>query len=226
LQENSVEIVANVIVTHTNIQFLKKTIRFISSLGIKQINMIRPKPSLNNNWFKRTRLTKTDLYRLQLDQIRFSNQLKVKLTTDCSLGCLCYGMPADFFEEDNLVICSAGVDYLSIDNNGDVYLCPDLRGKGLQLGNITEQNLKNIWENSSLLEKFRHLENLNGFCNVCKIKNYCKGCRAIPLYEGKGIFGEDSDCPYSGISSWKKCLMLIPFYLLLLWTYFTKVKNE
>lgn len=220
LRQAKIPTVANLIVTHKNVRYLKKTLKYITSLGVKQVNVIRPKPSVNPDWFEATRLTPEDIYKLQRDSIRLFNKFNLdRVHIDCSLGSIYYGLPEEFFQEEKILTCSAGIDFCAVTNQGDVYPCPDLKQKAFWAGNISNQPLGDIWQNSPVFQRFRTLVDIKGFCGKCKIRNYCRGCRAIALYDTQDAFGQDKDCPYGEARAWKKVAMLIPIYSLLLLTY-------
>ncbi len=71
--------------------------------------------------------------------------------------------------------CIAGMHYCRIYPNGDVTPCPYLP---IKLGNIREQNFKEIWFNSPVFKSLRNLDCLKGKCGICEYKFICGGCRA------------------------------------------------
>ena len=89
--------------------------------------------------------------------------------------------------------CAAGMPrgYITILPNGDIIPCMLLQTK---LGNVREQNVKDIWENSPVLGRIRSRELLQGKCGECQYKAQCGGCRGR-AYEEKGdIMAEDPGC--------------------------------
>lgn len=92
--------------------------------------------------------------------------------------------------------CSCGVNHnlLSIDCNGDVYLCPSLHKEGLNLGNIKEKSLVDIKLESKKRYKSFHVDDLDK-CKDCELKYFCAGgCRAIALNDTDDIYGVEDDC--------------------------------
>lgn len=85
---------------------------------------------------------------------------------------------------------------LAIDSQGDVHPCAgaDL----INLGNIREKSLKEIWENPGVEEKYckKVYENLEGKCGTCPIhRRYgCYGCRGHALRTTKNLYGPDLRC--------------------------------
>lgn len=88
-------------------------------------------------------------------------------------------------ESDEKLGCAAGIKSVGISSNGDIYPCIFLREK---LGNITKDNLKELWQNNEILNKLRN-KDINE-CGKCKYKFSCGGCRAA-----SGIFEKDLMCP-------------------------------
>ncbi len=74
----------------------------------------------------------------------------------------------------NPVGCHAGISYFSLRPNGDVYPCTFLP---INVGNIREKNLKDIWRNSKTLNQLRNRQLLRGACGKCKFRETCGGCR-------------------------------------------------
>ena len=78
--------------------------------------------------------------------------------------------------------CSAGVNGISIRNDGTVTPCTLLY---ISCGNILKQNLKEILQNADML-KIKNRE-LKGKCGKCQYKLICGGCRAA-AYQISGDF--------------------------------------
>jgi radical SAM protein with 4Fe4S-binding SPASM domain len=75
--------------------------------------------------------------------------------------------------------------------NGEVNPCMLLQ---TNLGNIREQSLISIWENSPVLTELRRRELLKGECGDCSHRDTCFGCRGR-AYEATGdIMAADPGC--------------------------------
>jgi radical SAM protein with 4Fe4S-binding SPASM domain len=86
--------------------------------------------------------------------------------------------------------CVVGVDGLCIMPEGSVFPC---RRFPVSIGNLLEKSLKQIWEESEILEKLRRKENLKGKCGSCEMKE-CRGCRSLALALTGDYLGEDPHC--------------------------------
>lgn len=73
------------------------------------------------------------------------------------------------------IICPVCTNSLCISHYGDVYPCEGLQS--IHLGNIKEDSLANIWDNSPLVERLRELS-YDDFpkCCTCEDKDYCSRC--------------------------------------------------
>ncbi|MEM3437732.1 MAG: SPASM domain-containing protein [Nitrososphaerales archaeon] len=89
--------------------------------------------------------------------------------------------------------CAAGMPngYITILPNGDVIPCMLLQVK---LGNIREESIIKIWEESSVLAKLRSRELLEGECGKCTHRDICAGCRGRAYEETGNIMASDPGC--------------------------------
>jgi len=88
--------------------------------------------------------------------------------------------------------CIIGVDGLCVMPDGSVFPC---RRFPVSIGNLLNDPLRKIWEESDLLEKLRRKENLKGKCGSCGIAN-CRGCRSLTLALTGDYLAEDPHCSY------------------------------
>ncbi len=89
--------------------------------------------------------------------------------------------------------CAAGMPmgYVMIQSNGDVNPCMLLQ---IKLGNVREQSLSSIWENSAVLAELRQRDLLKGECGSCSYRVTCSGCRGRAYEETGDMMAADSGC--------------------------------
>jgi len=89
--------------------------------------------------------------------------------------------------------CAAGMPqgYLTILPNGDVIPCMLLQTK---LGNVREESIFKIWDESPTLIKLRNRDLLQGTCGQCTYKDRCAGCRGRAYEETGNILAADPGC--------------------------------
>lgn len=97
----------------------------------------------------------------------------------------------------NSSICGAAWSSLSIDPYGNVLPCNSFN---YPLGNVREQKIQDIWNNSPALHKLREyrVSDLT-ICRNCKYINYCTFCPGMALLETGSMFQ-----PYSEACSHAK----------------------
>ncbi len=89
--------------------------------------------------------------------------------------------------------CAAGMPmgYVMVRCNGEVNPCMLLQVK---LGNIREQSIISIWENSRILAQLRKRELLKDECGDCSYKVTCSGCRGRTYEETGDMMAADPGC--------------------------------
>jgi len=88
--------------------------------------------------------------------------------------------------------CAAGMPsgYITVLANGDVTPCMLLQKK---LGNVREQGIDRIWQESTVLAQLRSRE-LKGECGVCSYRLTCSGCRGRAYEETGDVLAADPGC--------------------------------
>jgi len=89
--------------------------------------------------------------------------------------------------------CAAGMPmgYVMVKCNGEVNPCMLLQ---VDLGNIREQSIISIWENSPVLARLRQRKLLKGDCGDCSYKVTCSGCRGRAYEETGDMMAADPGC--------------------------------
>ena len=89
--------------------------------------------------------------------------------------------------------CAAGMPmgYVMVQSNGEVNPCMLLQ---VNLGDIREQSIISIWENSPVLAQLHHRELLKGVCGQCTYRDSCSGCRGRALEETGDMMAADPGC--------------------------------
>jgi len=89
--------------------------------------------------------------------------------------------------------CAAGMPmgYVIVQCNGEVNPCMLLQ---VNLGNVREQSIVSIWENSPVLAELRRRELLTGECGECSYKITCSGCRGRAYEETGDMMATDPGC--------------------------------
>jgi len=89
--------------------------------------------------------------------------------------------------------CAAGIVGCAITPNGKVVPCIGLR---IEVGDLREESLGYIWNNSEILKNLRDRGKLEGKCGECEYKYGCGGCRSAAYHSHGRIMAEDTSCWY------------------------------
>lgn len=84
--------------------------------------------------------------------------------------------------------CSAGIEWVGIDHEGNVSPCPLLGYTGVKLGNVKEKKLIDILNQSEEMKKLRE------HFSDCKYNSICGGCRTDAYIATNDILGKDPMC--------------------------------
>ena len=89
--------------------------------------------------------------------------------------------------------CAAGMPngYITILPNGDVIPCMLLN---IKLGNVREESITEIWDDSPVLAKLRSRDLLEGQCGRCIHRDVCAGCRGRAYEETGNLLSSDPGC--------------------------------
>ena len=89
--------------------------------------------------------------------------------------------------------CAAGMPfgYLVIRSNGELNPCMLLQ---VSVGNTKEDNIKEVWEHSPILQKLRDRASLKGECGECEYREGCSGCRGRAYEETGDLLASDPGC--------------------------------
>lgn len=91
--------------------------------------------------------------------------------------------------------CGAGRFYLSLEPNGDIYPCVFFpHDEHVKLGNILEDDFREIWEKNEVLWKLRNRNLLKGHCKTCVNRDICGGCRARAYAYFSDVCAPDPGC--------------------------------
>lgn len=100
--------------------------------------------------------------------------------------------------------CLAGTGVCFISHKGIVQPCGYLP---LSAGNLKEQTMREVWEDSPLFKQLRAVDELQGKCGVCEFVNVCSGCRARAFATSGNVMQEEPYCTYQPRRAVKESLL-------------------
>ena len=90
--------------------------------------------------------------------------------------------------------CLAGSGVCFVSHRGEVFPCGYLP---LNAGDITQEPLSTIWQDSLLFNELRDGNQLKGRCGSCSYQDACGGCRARAYAATGDCFAGDDSCPHT-----------------------------
>lgn len=100
---------------------------------------------------------------------------------------------------NNKVYCSAGTTHIGVSSDGKLYPCIYAFGhEELLVGDLTKENLKELWENRDKWRMFRggfSLENIDT-CSTCTLNKKCSlmTCRLRNYDQGNSFYNKPIEC--------------------------------
>jgi len=90
--------------------------------------------------------------------------------------------------------CQAGRTFIGINAEGDVAPCVHLLDSPVCCGNVRDQTLGRILEESEILRTLRSPRPVKGKCSRCRYGDSCRGCRALAYYHTGDYLAPDPTC--------------------------------
>ncbi len=98
-------------------------------------------------------------------------------------------------DKDHFMGCQAGKFVMGIESDGAVKGCPSLQTAHYVGGNLRDDSIQNIWDNTEQLAfaRVRTTDDLWGFCKSCPFAEQCMGgC----TFTSHALFGRPGNNPY------------------------------
>jgi heme b synthase len=89
--------------------------------------------------------------------------------------------------------CLGGTAFLFISHVGQVQPCGYLE---VDCGNVRQLSLREIWQDSEVLNNLRNFDVYKGKCAVCEYRRVCGGCRARAFEASGDYLEEEPLCTY------------------------------
>jgi len=89
--------------------------------------------------------------------------------------------------------CLGGISFCFISHVGIVQPCGYLE---LDCGNVRDEGIQRIWEESHIFRKLRDIDGYEGKCGYCEYRHVCGGCRARAYAITGNYLAEEPYCIY------------------------------
>ena len=194
-QDAGIQIFANMVVSKSNLAYVKETARLVQSLGIKSFSATKAGCPGNCFDFSDYSLTIDEFRQYLQDLAEVGEELNMRV--DALEGYpLCGVKDVDKF---NMMLgrkCFAGVTTMSISCDGSVRPCSRI---DTSCGNLLKEEFSVIWER---MQPWRDGEYLPEICKGCKLlKNCGGGCRMEAKMRNGSLIAQDPYCSPEDINA-------------------------
>lgn len=187
-RESDLEVVIMFTAMKSNAQEIAALFHLCRSLGVDGLIIERFIPLGQSRNLTAEVLDKDDWRRLTKN---LNGLLDIEVEDENILPCKAFWIK---LKEDDVQVlgahCNLGEDSFAILPNGDLLPC---RRFNLKIGNLFDESLSGVIQNSNLLKKVVDKNNLFGKCRACSI-NACRGCRALAYAIDGDYLAEDKQC--------------------------------
>ena len=180
LTASGVFVGVNMFIHQGNINLIEETLHLAEELGVRAFNCL----NLMRVGRANTRCSQNELVRVpehilyrKLFTILRQNPRYQELMKNSTFANQIMGIAAGVKSH----YCGIGTNRaLYVRADGSIYPCPDTAIPKFRLGNVKDEQLWDIWEQSSLLRELRQLDvdTMNPTCTKCDVRYFCGGgCR-------------------------------------------------
>lgn len=180
LSDYGVFVGVNMFIHQDNIEFIEDTLCLADMLGVEAFNCLNlmrvGRANSCQSRHELVRIPEHILYR-KLFSILRQNSRYQEMMQNSTFANQIMGIAGGVKSH----YCGIGTNRaLYVKADGSIYPCPDTALPRFCLGNIRNENLKDIWEQSPILEELRLLDvdSMNSKCAACDVRYFCGGsCR-------------------------------------------------
>lgn len=191
---------ASLFLTESVIKRLEDLIKTLVDVGFNRIILLRYKPPYSKERWKAENPAK---FQMKILHEKINNIIKqnphLNIRVDCALSFVQRNLPKELAAKLGIKGCVAAYRILAVAPDGSGYPCSQLVHPEFHAGNLLETGLKILWDESTILRKYRSFRTKKSFthswCGVCLAKASCGGCR---VFAADGL-GGDPGCPEPGL---------------------------
>ena len=181
-------VITTLVVTKENYKDVVSVAKLSKKLGVNKFHLLDFIPISKES--QKLMLSKDEWLELK-KQINTSDiQKNIKLQL-----CHAFLFMSEEYTKMDFPFCMAGKFTMIITASGDVVPCNHLKKKEFFCGNALQENLLDIWRESSLFKKFRFYDYADKGCDKCKrFKKCAGGCKAMSYMINGNAFEKDPYC--------------------------------
>ena len=181
-------VVTTLVVTKKNYKSVVPMAKISKQLGVNKCHLLDFIPISQES--KSLMLNKEEWFELKNDIEVSGIRKEINLQL-----CHAFLFMSDENSKMNFPFCMAGRFTMIITASGHIIPCNHLKKKEFYCGNALEDNLLDVWQNSEMLNKFRHYDCSDKGCDSCKKFKTCTGgCKAMSYMIRGNCFEKDPYC--------------------------------
>jgi len=199
LQKHGIVVGVDTVVSSKNVSQLYDFAEFLDSLGVEYLTLLKLKKGFLNQEVFRGMIPEYEEFGKQLLKISNSD-LKIQVTVDCAATNNMQVFTKQELLQSNIFGCPIGHTLMVVNPNGDLYPCVALMNEEFRLGNITKDNLAEIWYKGKKLKELRRITNyVSDKCTKCSRFEICRASCRGTSYELLGnLKDRDPTCGFRG----------------------------
>jgi radical SAM protein with 4Fe4S-binding SPASM domain len=114
---------------------------------------------------------------------------------------------------NKLISCGTGHGTMYVGANGNIYSCPNMANNKYTIGNVLQDDIKDLYYTSPIYKELRGLninKDYDESCVNCEVKHFCGGgCRGVSVANNNNLYGKAIECSslrsYFEEIIWKVC---------------------
>lgn len=172
-----------------NLKRIPEFLTFLSSLGVSKVRLLPFIPLGKGRALREEMLSKDELWWVVRKKPEWNAGFKGQLLLEAR-----YEFLLSPGEQKTISPCMAGYIQLGVSTNGDFYSCAYMMD--YPIGNINENSIAGVWQNSPVLKALRDPGLLKGTCSTCVYRDGCHGgCRGLAYLLKEDYLCSDPYCP-------------------------------
>ncbi len=208
LKNKGVVVGIDCVVSNNNLDTILDFIRWVVKNEIPYLTLIKlKKGDLSFEDYSKLAVNYEDYLPILREVCLRESNSNPNITLDCgSVSNLQGVVSKKSFEGVPVAGCPLGHHLICIAPNGDIFACAALLDKRFCLGNILEEDIRDIWVDSPILKKMRLIKKIVlGKCKDCERIDLCRGgCRGIVFSEIGDLVSSDPTCKFLEVKNGSK----------------------
>lgn len=183
---NGIDVAVVTCISHNNMDYIEDMIKLLKELKVKRWFLPLLSSAGRGSAIAKEVLTPLEVKNVLIKINELTKDAPFVVNLDLPYNVLLQGRNSNIKSA-----CPAAITEMAIFANGDVSPCCEIPVIG---GNIRNDTIKNIWNNSKVFKEFRNKSIIKGKCGNCEYLVNCGGCRANAFIKYNDYLEGDDIC--------------------------------